>query len=879
MDDLFSRAQLLTAWLLYRRGKRRVATVATFELQREEAIERLASELSAGCYRHEPYRSFLVRDPKERTVTAASLRDRVVHQVVFSAVERAFEPHFLDCSYSARAGRGTHRAVIRAREAIACMRAQGVWPVWALKADVAKFYDSVDHAILLRLLQRRVRHPALLAVIAEILRSYHSTKGAGKGLPIGNLTSQIFANVYLHELDHYAVHTLRLPTYLRYADDVLLLGADAATLRQAAGTLRAFAADRLLLNLSAPADQYPRKLSQGVDWLGTRLWPYGQTLRRATRGRIIQKFRSREREVRSATRSAQSLGQIRASYRGIAYRVRDYPLRARLEERSVRTLASAASPPVRWYERVPPFSPHTSVRSVSEHGAEAPPSEASERRPPIEAVIQALASRPKQDPASVERLASLRRAVAPLQPLVEKYWDYYYYLEPAGADGRPLAEEFDDLLHRWTTNPAAVPRFTYPNLAGLQFGDDADVLAELRRTYEGIADPHVRAIALHALTGVEGKLALFDAMRRQDDTAVAAAQKVLFGPLAPSTVAAARASFETAAAAPLASPVLSRLRSTWFSAEEIRTFFERACRLLRLEAFSVVVSPTVSSITVKLHPEGGGAPVIAIPPGRVASGLEVLRLIAHEVGTHAVTNQAALALGLPLELGPDYETFQEGLATVNEIRAIAAVSGESVQAVTASEETPPYYVLALDRVQRGGTFRDTFETLLMLHARVWLRTNVASPKAERIRYALDAWTETVPAADLLAWARETPAVLKRVLDQCRRLYRGFHDLSGGGRAFFKDKMYFEGRHLARAMEAAGVADALLKAKIDPWLAEHLAAVGIFDADVPLLAQHIAPLILREQRRELLGDPWEHATGEFLDLRGDASDARPQAERM
>lgn len=318
--DPFSRERLVRAWFAYRRGKRRIAAVGAFEMRLPEEVARLAFELACGTYVHSPYRAFTVFDPKRRTITAAALRDRIVHQVVYEEVERVFEPTFLDCSYSGLKGRGVHAAIDAAERAIAVLRSQGVWPIYAIKLDARKFYDSVDHAILQRLLARRIYDPHILSVIQEILVSYTSPLGAGKGIPIGNLTSQVFANAYLHELDRYAKRAIYPPKYFRYADDVLLLGGSLRELVYQARQLSIFAYDQLAIELRI-ARGFPRKLSQGVDFLGTVLWPYGRTLRKATRKRILRRIDSCPIVIRPP---------MLASYRGIAMRVRDQALSALL---------------------------------------------------------------------------------------------------------------------------------------------------------------------------------------------------------------------------------------------------------------------------------------------------------------------------------------------------------------------------------------------------------------------------------------------------------------------------------------------------------------------------------------------------------------------
>jgi retron-type reverse transcriptase len=321
---VFSYERLTRAWLRYRRGKRRVLSVQEFELRRVEELNLLRTELAQGTWRHAPYRQFYICDPKARCITAAAVRDRVVHQVVFEEVERVFEPTFLPCSFSARKGRGVHLALDHVEKAIQRLRRTAVWPVWTLKADVRKFYDSIDHGVLLDLLTRRVVDPSVLRAVQTILGSTHSVRGAGKGIPIGNITSQVFANVYLHELDRHAIHTLRLPSYFRYADDVFLLGRSQAEVETAAAQLRAFARDALALDLlSRPA----RVLSRGADFLGSVLWPYGRTVRPQTRTRIVRHIRLRIHATVGGQVTMRSLHQTLASYGGIVKRVRDRGLR------------------------------------------------------------------------------------------------------------------------------------------------------------------------------------------------------------------------------------------------------------------------------------------------------------------------------------------------------------------------------------------------------------------------------------------------------------------------------------------------------------------------------------------------------------------------
>ncbi len=172
------------------KGKNSRATVAHFLSNSEEELSLLQTELFDGTYRPRPVSQFRIMDPKPRTITCADFRDRVVHHALCSVISPFLENRFIDDSFACRIGKGSHRAVLRAQQF--SRRYSYVW-----KADVRAFYDSVDHAVLLQMLCRRFREKRLHNLFRIILEHPFPGQVAGKGLPIGNLTSQWFANFYL----------------------------------------------------------------------------------------------------------------------------------------------------------------------------------------------------------------------------------------------------------------------------------------------------------------------------------------------------------------------------------------------------------------------------------------------------------------------------------------------------------------------------------------------------------------------------------------------------------------------------------------------------------------------------------------------------------
>jgi retron-type reverse transcriptase len=268
---------LYEAFRQARRSKRSRPDVAAFEFDLESNLLALQRDLVCDTYRPGGYRNFVVREPVERVISAAPFRDRVVHHALCRVIEPLFDRVFLPHSFANRAGKGTHRAMNRCRVLMARHR-------YVLKADVSKFFPSVDHAILSALLAKRVRCAPTRRLVRSILDS-----GAGvlageyrmawfpgdtllspleraRGLPIGNLTSQFWANVYLHELDQFVVRELGRHAYVRYVDDVLLFADDKGELHEARRRIEAFLATlRLALH---PKKTRVAPVAVGVPFLG-----------------------------------------------------------------------------------------------------------------------------------------------------------------------------------------------------------------------------------------------------------------------------------------------------------------------------------------------------------------------------------------------------------------------------------------------------------------------------------------------------------------------------------------------------------------------------------------------------------------------------------
>ncbi|MDO8564552.1 MAG: reverse transcriptase/maturase family protein [bacterium] len=259
--------------------------MAEFELHLEEELFGLHRGLASGVWRPEPYAVFYVQDPKLRKIHKASVRDRVLYQAVYRKLYAVFDRGFIHDSYASRNRKGTHRGVERFAEFARKLTANYSKRGFALKCDIRKFFDGIDHEVLLALLARQISDPKLFYLIRIIIGSFETAPG--KGLPLGNVTSQLFANVYLNELDQFVKHQLKAKYYIRYCDDFVILDASRERLEAHIATLRDFLSNTLLLLLH-PRKVEIRKITSGVDFLGYVSLPHYRVLRTKTKRRMLR---------------------------------------------------------------------------------------------------------------------------------------------------------------------------------------------------------------------------------------------------------------------------------------------------------------------------------------------------------------------------------------------------------------------------------------------------------------------------------------------------------------------------------------------------------------------------------------------------------------
>lgn len=293
-EDIISVENLLAAWKEFVRGKRTKQDVQEFQCRLLDNILALHRDLEAGTYRHGPYHAFKINDPKPRDIHKATVRDRLVHHALYRALYPFFDRTFISDSYSCRKGKGTHRAMNRFRQFAYQASKNRTRTCWVLKCDIKKFFASIDQQILFDILNRYIADDRTQALIVEVVRSFHSTQ-TGKGLPLGNLTSQLLVNIYLNELDQRTKHILKAKHYIRYADDFVILSHDKRELECLLPHIEASLNDRLKLQL------HPRKVSittlaSGVDFLGWVHFSDHRVLRTATKRRMLKRVRGLDAE-------------------------------------------------------------------------------------------------------------------------------------------------------------------------------------------------------------------------------------------------------------------------------------------------------------------------------------------------------------------------------------------------------------------------------------------------------------------------------------------------------------------------------------------------------------------------------------------------------
>jgi retron-type reverse transcriptase len=328
--DMASLSNLLQAWKEFKKGKTSKTDVAEFEFNLEDNLFLLHQELINKIYKTNPYQAFYVYDPKRRHIHKATVWDRVLHQAVFRILYPIFDKHFIFDSYSSRIKKGTHEA--SKRLFIALRKESMNWrsPIFVLKCDIKKFFDSIDHRILFELIRKKVSDADALWLINEILKSFE--KYPDVGLPLGNVTSQLFANIYLNELDQFVKHKLKVKHYFRYADDFILISRDENLLLVYKEEIGIFLKQNLKLEMH-PNKVFIRKLKQGIDFVGYVILPNTTVLRTKTKRRILKKLKKARQKLNAGKMKKEDFRQIEASYLGVIKHCRNKEIKREINKK------------------------------------------------------------------------------------------------------------------------------------------------------------------------------------------------------------------------------------------------------------------------------------------------------------------------------------------------------------------------------------------------------------------------------------------------------------------------------------------------------------------------------------------------------------------
>ncbi|MFH1174801.1 MAG: reverse transcriptase domain-containing protein [archaeon] len=280
-EDMFTRlcsyTNLELAFQKARRGKTLKSYVIDYEANLKENLLKLRNELLLLTYRPLPLKTFILHDPKTRKISKSDFRDRVIHHAVCNIIEPLFDKTFIYDSHANRLGKGTFKAIIRYEQFARQVSKNNTRTVFVLKVDVKHYFDTVDHKMLMQILARRISDERVLWLIGVILANHHTTE-EGKGMPLGNLTSQFFANVYLNELDQFVKHELRAKYYIRYVDDFVIMHTSQKVLDEYKRRIDDFLNDHLAVALH-PDKSKVIPLVQGVVFLGFKIHPYHKRVR------------------------------------------------------------------------------------------------------------------------------------------------------------------------------------------------------------------------------------------------------------------------------------------------------------------------------------------------------------------------------------------------------------------------------------------------------------------------------------------------------------------------------------------------------------------------------------------------------------------------
>ena len=281
-DKLISYDNLYLAYKKARKVKPNSNMVLSFDFNLERNLLKLQSELVNNTYKVSKYNVFIIYEPKKRVIKALPFKDRIIQHALINIIEPIFEKAFIYNSFACRKNKGIYEALIRIRRQIQSNKPKKYF----LKADVKKYFYSVDQSVLKKIISKRIKDKKVISLVYRLIDSDHSYLGLKKGIPIGNLSSQLFANIYLNELDQFVKHKLKIKHYYRYVDDFLILSNSKKQLNKVIYEIRCFLKNDLKLKL--PSKKTNICLTKdGVDFVGYKIYLDYIKLRKSNIKRFI----------------------------------------------------------------------------------------------------------------------------------------------------------------------------------------------------------------------------------------------------------------------------------------------------------------------------------------------------------------------------------------------------------------------------------------------------------------------------------------------------------------------------------------------------------------------------------------------------------------
>jgi retron-type reverse transcriptase len=333
--EIVSFEKLLMAAQKAQKGKRFKRSTALFNLNLEKELLCLQRELTSKTYSHGLYTDFVIHDPKQRLISAAPYRDRVVHHALCNVIEPIFDPTFIHDSYACRKGKGTHKAVDRytsfARKS-----------TYVLKCDISKYFQSIDHEVLMSIVAGKIRCADTQWLIEEIICSridksqityfpgddLFTPSTRERGIPIGNLSSQFFSNLYLDGMDHFIKETLNCHRYVRYVDNFVVLDDSKQRLREIKKEIEDYLVGlRLKLN---PRKSRIHRVKDGIRFLGYRVFPTHRLLDKGNALRMRRRMKQMAAEYENGNISLDKVRQRIQSWIGHAAHADTWKIRGRI---------------------------------------------------------------------------------------------------------------------------------------------------------------------------------------------------------------------------------------------------------------------------------------------------------------------------------------------------------------------------------------------------------------------------------------------------------------------------------------------------------------------------------------------------------------------